>query len=905
MSIRNLDAIFRPKAVALIGASNRPQSVGAVVAANLLAGGFSGPIMPVNPKHKAVGGVLAYPNVQSLPVAPDLAIICTPPQTVPGLVAELGKRGVKGAIVITAGFKELGSAEGRRLEQAVLDAARPHLMRIVGPNCVGILSTPAGLNASFAHVRPRKGNVAFVTQSGAMVTSVLDWAMARGIGFSHLVSLGDMTDVDFGDMLDYLANDPDTGAILLYIEAITQARKFMSAARAAARLKPVIAIKAGRHAASAKAAASHTGALAGVDAVYDAAFRRAGVLRVRNLEELFDAVETLSMPLAIEGERLAILTNGGGAGVLATDALLDHDGHLAELSPDTIAALDKVLPPTWSHGNPVDIIGDATGTRYANALGTLLAAREVDAVLVLNCPTAVASGIESAHAVIDTVAKTRRLVLTNWLGAGTANAARQLFSDAAIPTYETPDEAIRGFMHVVWRRRNQEMLLQVPASVAEVPPDVTAARTIVDGCLAAGRPWLSEPEVSRLLSCYRIPVARSAIAADADEAAARAGEFGKPVALKIFSPDITHKSDVGGVALDLADAPSVRAAAEAMHIRVTKARPSARIDGFVVQEMVRRPAAYELIVGMTSDAQFGPVILFGQGGTAVEVISDKALALPPLNLPLAKELISSTRIYRQIRGYRDRKPAALDAIAQVLVQLSQLVADLDDVVELDINPLLADADGVIAVDARVRVGRLPSESRHGQRLSISPYPKELERREDIPGLGAALIRPVRPEDAAAFTRMFERLAPEDVRMRFFALMRTLPPAQLARLTQIDYDREMAFVLEAIESGRPEVLSIVRLAADPDNRQAEFAALVRSDLKGHGLGLRMMQRLIDYARDRGIGELFGDICEDNTRMIGLARDLGFRLSHLNQSPGIIRAVLPLNRGGSEVLGARQA
>lgn len=889
MSIRNLDAIFRPKSVALIGASRQPKSVGDVIAHNLLAGGFNGPIMPVNPKYDSVAGVMAYPDVAALPTVPDLAVICTPPATVPGLVGELGARGVKGAVIITAGFKELGSAEGRALEQAVLDAARPHLLRIVGPNCVGVASTFVGLNATFAHLQPAKGNIAFVTQSGAMATTVLDWAMARGIGFSHLVSLGDMTDVDFGDMLDYLATDPNTTAILLYIEAVTAARKFMSAARAAARLKPVIAIKAGRHSAAARAAASHTGAMAGADGVYGAAFRRAGMLRVRDLDEVFDAVQTLAAPPEIRGDRLAILTNGGGVGVLATDALIDAGGHLAELSPQTIARLNAGLPPTWSHANPVDIIGDAPGSRYAAALEALLDAPEVDAVLVLNCPTAIASGVEAAEAVLEVTKRRRGAVLTSWLGSEAAEAARRIFGKARIPTYETPDKAIRGFSHLVRYRRNQEMLMQAPPSMpAEFTPDDTAARRIVASAAAAGRVWLDEREVRDLLTCYRIPTVPSAIAATPEEAAAAAQRLGGRSVLKIFSPDITHKSDVGGVALDLATAEDVRAAAEAMLRRVAEKAPRARISGFVVQPMVRRPRAHELILGLAVDATFGPFLLFGHGGTAVEVIDDKALALPPLNLNLAHEMIGRTRVFRQLQGYRDRPPAALDAIALTLVQLSQLVSDLDEVIEIDINPLLADAEGVLALDARVRVAAV-ERGKRGQRLAIRPYPKELERVYAVPGSEEVLCRPVRPEDERSFLRLFARLTPEDVRLRFFAPLRELPQRQLARLTQIDYDREMAFVLEVRngpEAG--EILGVARLAADPDNQRAEFAVTVRSDLKGRGIGTHLMERLLAYAKERGIGEVFGDILAENAAMIALCRDLGFTLKPLAETAEILRA-----------------
>lgn len=888
MSIRNLGAIFQPRSITLIGASPRAGTLGRVIADNLLKAGFGGPIMPVNPRHKAVSGILAYPDVASLPITPDLAVICTPPATVPGLVAELGSRGVKGAIVITAGFRELGNAAGRALEQAVLDAARPHLLRIVGPNCVGVVSTASRLNASFAHLQPPRGNVAFVTQSGAVATTVLDWAAARDIGFSHVVSLGDMTDVDFGDMLDYLATDPETTAVLLYIEALTACRKFMSAARAAARLKPVIAIKAGRHAAAARAAASHTGALAGVDAVYAAAFRRAGILRVNDLDEVFDAVETLSVRTDFQGDRLAILTNGGGIGVLATDSLIDQGGRLAELSPEVVARLDTGLPSTWSHGNPVDIIGDAKAERYAFALEALLDAPEVDAVLVLNCPTALASGADAAAAVINSAKRRAGHVLTSWLGTEAATPARQLFATAAIPTYDTPEKAVRGFMHLVRHRRNQRALMEAPPSIStDFAPDEKAARHIIGSALSRGSLWLDPLDVRQVLGCYGIDTPQLSFAATPQDVVRSALAIGKPVALKIVSPELTHKSDVGGVVLNL-DSRDVLDAARDMQQRVAAKAPAARLDGFLVQEMVQRRSAHELILGMTLDAQFGPVLLFGHGGTAVEVIDDKALALPPLNLVLAKDMIARTRVYRQLRGYRDRPAADLEAIALTLVKLSQLASDLDEIVELDLNPLLANSTGVVALDARIRVASIPDDAARGQRMAIRPYPKHLERVEMLPDLGRAMLRPVRPEDEGAFESFFERLSPEDVRLRFFAPLRELPKAQLARLTQIDYDREMAFVLETLDTEPPGIVGVVRIAADPDSQRAEFALTVRSDLKGRGIGTLMLGRMLDFARDRGIGEVFGDILDENTLMIALCRDLGFTLSPLPEGGGIMRA-----------------
>jgi acetyltransferase len=888
MTIRNLDAIFRAKSVALIGASPRANSVGLVTGQNLLTGGFAGPIMFVNPKHAEIAGKQCYRDVASLPVVPDLAVICTPPETVPGLISGLAQRGTRGAIVITAGFRELGTQRGIMLEHAVLEAGRPYLMRIIGPNCVGVLSTPLGLNASFAPGNATKGGIAFVAQSGAMVTTILDWASGRGIGFSHLVSLGDMADVDFGDMLDYLASDPDTKAILLYIEAVTSARKFMSAARAASRLKPVIAIKAGRHEAAAKAAASHTGALAGMDAVYDAAFRRAGILRVQDLDELFDAVETVAAAPDFSGDGLTVLTNGGGAGVLATDGLIDRGGALTPLAAPTMAKLEGVLPRTWSRSNPVDIIGDATGERYSDALSILLEAPETNAVLVINCPTAIASGVEAAHAVIETVSRTRRCVLTNWLGSESANQARRLFAAARIPTFETPDDAVTGFMHLVRYRRGQDIIMEVPPSTAQFDADFKSARSTVDA--ANGEEWLSPADVHDLLKCYGIRTPRLRLVASAAEAAMAAHELGVPVALKIVSPDVVHKSDVGGVALNLESAEIVQKAAEAIAERVQRSLPKAVIAGFVVQEMVRKPGAHELIVGMAVDRQFGPFLLFGHGGTAVEVINDKALALPPVNLTLARELMSQTRVFRQLKGYRDRPAAALDEIATVIVRLSQLVTDFDEVAEVDINPLLADEDGVMALDARVRLSVRELATRRS-RLAILPYPRELERVESISGFATAVLRPIRPEDAPALADLIGKLTPEDARLRFFASLRSLGTRQLVRMTQIDYDREMAFVLLGCTDGRAaELVAVVHLAADPDNERAEFAILVRSDLHRRGIGRLLMTRLIEYGRSRKLTEIVGHVLRENVAMLGLCGSLGFEIETSAEAQEAVRVRL---------------
>jgi len=896
MTIRNLDFLFKPSSVALIGASTQAGSIGAVLAHNLFSAGFDGPIMPVNPKYRAVHGVSTYPDIDSLPTTPDLAVVATPADTVPGIVAELGERGTRAAVVISAGFAETGEEHGRQLQQAALDAARPYTLRIVGPNCLGIILPGSGLNASFSHLAPESGRLAFVTQSGAIVTSIVDWAQTHGIGFSHLVSLGDMADVDFGDMLDYLANDNRASAVLLYIESIANARKFMSAARAAARTKPVIVVKAGRHAEGARAAASHTGALAGTDEVYDAAFRRAGMLRVFSLEELFDAAATLSMPWRAHGDRLTILTNGGGIGVLATDAVIDEGARLAELSEDTINELNDVLPATWSHGNPVDIVGDAPGERYADALRTLCGKSETDAILVLNCPTAVASSVEAARAVVDVVDKEKcRNVLTSWVGDHTAEEARQLFSERRIPSYETPEQAVRAFMYMVDYQRNQENLMETPPSVPEdFSPDVERARSVIRKALKEKRKreWLMEHEAKEILAAYGIPTSPTRLVATPRDAATAAAELGGAVALKISSPDITHKTDVGGVALDLHGPAAVQEAAEDMKRRIEEADPDARLTGFTVQPMVHRPGAYELIIGLVEDAQFGPVVLFGHGGTAVEVIKDKAVGLPPLNMHLAREIMSHTRIFNQLRGYARAEAVDLDAVALTLIRASQLAVDMSEVAELDINPLLADSFGVIALDARIKV---KSGARTGtERLAIRPYPNELE--EDIPlADGRSLwLRPIRPEDEPALQSAFAKLTPREVQLRFFVPMKTLSHMAAARFTQIDYDREMALILtEHGIPGKTEIYGVVRLIADPDNERAEYAIIVRHDMTGQGLGIYLMRRIIDYARDRGIGEIYGDVLRENDTMLKVCKMFGFTQSNVPDEPNQVRVTLKLN------------
>lgn len=889
MTIRNLESVLEPRSVAVVGASPSPGTVGSVLVKNLRNGGFSGQLYLVNPRHATIDGQAVYPDVAALPETPDLAVIATPPATVPGLISQLGQRGTKGVVVITAGFT---GDEGSKLRREMLEAAQPHLLRIVGPNCLGVLMPPLGLNASFAHLQPRRGGLAFIAQSGAMLTSVIDWTRPRGIGFSHMVSLGDMADVDFGDLLDYLSTDRATSAILLYVEMVTHARKFMSAARIAARTKPVVVIKAGRHAESARAVASHTGALAGSDLVYDAAFRRAGLLRVFDLEELFAAVETLAMSATPAGDRIMILTNGGGAGILATDALVDAGGRLADLSEGTRKRLDAVLPATWSHANPVDIIGDAPPTRYAAAMEPLLEDEGSDAIVVLSCPTAISAGADAARAVAQTLKDRSKPIFTCWLGGETAVHARRLLSEARVPSYDTPEQAVRAIMHLVNYRRNQEQLMQTPPSVSwELGCDSRAARRVIDRVLAEKRELLTAPESLAVLAAYGVPVNEVTMATTPQEAGRLAKNLGGRVAVKILSPDITHKSDAGGVALDLEGGNAATNAAEAMLERVHTAQPDARITGFTIEPMIRAKDAYELIIGLSEDAQFGPVILFGQGGTATEILADRALALPPLNMMLAQDLISRTKVYKLLRGFRDQPPAAIDAIAMTLLKLSQIAVDLPEVVELDINPLLAGPADVLALDARIRVRRA---ARSGSaRLAIRPYPQELEETVHVDGR-ALLLRPVRPEDEPRFRDAFKKLSPEVVHLRFFGLIREMSHTMAARLTQIDYEREMALVLtERKPAGIADVFAVVRLLADPDGARAEFSIVVRDDLTGKGLGRLLMRRIIDYAADRGIGELFGDVLQANGRMLDLARHLGFHSEPVDRSSDIVRVALKLN------------
>jgi acetyltransferase len=898
MTIRHLDQLLTPRSVAVFGASDRPGSVGATVWRNVRQAPFTGPRWPVNPRRERLGDDVCFPDMAALPQAPDLAVICTPPASVPGLIEALGVRGTRAAVVLTAGLDAATKA-------AMLNAAGRHLLRILGPNCLGLLAPHIGLNASFAHVDARPGALAFVSQSGALVTAMLDWAAGRGIGFSHCISLGEHADVDFGDLLDWLAGCPHTRAILLYAESVEGARKFMSAARAAARNKPVLIVKAGRSAQGQAAAASHTGALAASDLVLDAAIRRAGMLRVDTLQDLFDAAETLShfkgpivsdaVMQAPAADALMLVTNGGGAGVLAADACAREGVALAPLTPALQAALEVALPPNWSRANPVDIIGDAPVARYVHTLRTLLQAPGSGTVLFMHAPTAIVPSADIARALVAELGPLLRAapgrLQACWLGAQAVQQARDIFDAAGIACHDTPENAVRAFSMLATYRRNQFELMQTPPlqpALAQAPATPDA---VINRALAEGREMLTEPEAKALLAAAGVPVVATTIAGPTPQAAVQAARtLGFPVVLKVLSAQISHKSDVGGVALNLESEQEVATAAQAMLVRAAQQRPDAVIEGFTVQPMVRRPRALELIIGSSIDPQFGPVLLFGQGGTAVEVMADRAVALPPLNAALARALIERTRVARLLHGWRDVPPADIDAVVGTLLAVSQLLAREPRIAEIDINPLLCDAQGALALDARVRVSASgPGGAGH---FAIRPYPQELV--ETVAWQGRALVlRPIRPEDEPQHAAFVERLDPLDMRLRFFYSRRSIGHTEMARLTQIDYEREMAFIATAADAaGREETLGVARAVADPDNEQAEFAIVVRSDLKGGGLGELLMRKLITHFRSRGTRRMVGDVLKENERMLELARHLGFEVDPSAPDPDTTRVVLAL-------------
>jgi acetyltransferase len=884
-----LHNIFAPESVAVIGASPRPDSVGNRVFHNMIEAGFQGDLYGVNPNHPEIQGRPCYPTIAAIGRPVDLAVIVTPAATVPDIIRDCGENGVTGAVVLSAGFREVGAA-GKRLEQRVIDNANRYGVRVVGPNCLGVMRPSIGLNATFSHNAGIKGDLALVSQSGALLTSILDWAVSNHIGFSSMVSMGASADVDFGEVLDYLSVDPETRSILLYIEGIWNARAFMSGLRVAARMKPVIVVKAGRYSEGSRAAVSHTGAMVGADDVFDAALRRAGVVRVLSIDQLFSAAKLLSSGVRLSGDRLVVVTNAGGPGVLAADCAVEHEVRLASLTAETMEKLDKILPAHWSHGNPVDILGDAAPELYHDVMKLCQHDEGVDAVLAMFTPQAMSNPTAAAKNVIKAAAKSKKPTMGCWLGGEQVAQARSLFADARVPSFETPEASIEAFSYLASYRRNQRLLMQVPGPLPQRgEPDVEGARLIIEGALAEGRSVLSTTESKALLSAFRVPTMPTMEASTANEALVAAEALGFPVVMKINSHDVTHKSDVGGVRLNIDSAQAARTAFKDLVEGVRELRPEANIRGVTVERMVKKRNGRELMVGVLRDPVFGPIVSFGAGGTAVEIMRDRAVALPPLNHLIIRDLIGRTRVARLLEAFRNLPPVDVAAVESVLQGISALVCELPYIEELDINPLIADEEGSVAVDARVVVRhRTPTTDRYGH-MAIHPYPAQLLTRWQLPDGTNMVMRPIRPEDASIEDEFVRNLSPESKYFRFMRALHELTPEMLVRFTQIDYHREMAFIATTEIGGKETEVAVGRYVTNPDGDSCEYALVVGDEWKRKGIGSRIMMGLMEVAKARGLRTMEGEILSDNANMLSLARKLGFTLRSIEDDPGVQKAV----------------
>ncbi|MFX1318021.1 MAG: acetate--CoA ligase alpha subunit [Promethearchaeota archaeon] len=895
MVTTNLDHIFNPKNIAVIGASEEEGSVGHILMRNLAMNGFGEKVFPVNIRRTEVMGIKAYPTVGEISQPIDLAIIATPAKTVPEIVEECGKKGIRGIIIISAGFKEIGS-EGLALEKELIELKKKYNLRIIGPNCFGIIRPSIQLNATFAEAMPKAGNIAFISQSGALGSAIIDWALGQNLGFSNFVSVGSMIDVDFGDLIDYFGTDPQTRSIILYIEGISDARKFMSAARHFAKTKPIIVVKAGRFSESAQAAASHTGSLTGSDLVYDAAFKRAGIVRIEEISDLFNAAETLGMQPLPEGPRLAIVTNAGGPGVMAADALLQKRGKLAQLSETTIKKLNKILPPFWSQGNPIDILGDADAQRYREAMSICLADKNVDGILLIYTPQAIAAAETIAQNIVsacDARGGCEKTILTSFMGGNKVEKANQIFTENGYPTYWTPEHAVATYMYMYQYKRNLELLYETPEELPiESAPPKRPVMVLLRNAAKEKREILTEVEAKKLLEFYNIPVVKTRIAKSVDEAAAAAATIGYPVVLKIYSPDITHKSDAGGVKLNLRDDNEVRNAYNLI-IEAAKAyKPKAKIQGVTVQEMIE-PTGTEVILGANRDPLFGPVILFGMGGVGVEFFHDVSLGFPPLNQTLARRIMEDTRVYEVlVKGHRQTIPANLKLLEELIVRFSQMIVDFPEIKEIDINPLLVDDKQAIALDARVvlDLSRIEKKSDTPQELIISPYPKRYEQIWRMRDGRTVLFRPIKPEDEPLWLEMFQNFSEESIRYRFFQIIKDTPHEVRIRYTNIDYDREIAIVPILHEKGKDRILGVVRLIEEPDRKRGEIAFIIADPWQGLGLGSKLIDFMIEIAIDRGLEEIYGMMLPDNYRAHKIMEKMGFALERTKD--GLVKATLDL-------------
>jgi acetyltransferase len=888
MGLHNLDKIFKPESIAVVGASEKEGSIGYVHVQNLIQGGYQGKIFPVNPHYSAIHGLKAYPSISRIDHAVDLAIIAIPISSVPSVIRECAHLGLGGAIVVSAGGKETGP-QGREIEERMRWEAEIGGLRIIGPNCLGIICPGRKLNASFAAHMPHPGKVAFISQSGAICTAILDLSLKEEVGFSHFVSIGSMLDVDFGDLVDYLGNDPEVKSILLYIESLTNFRKFMSAARAVSRVKPIVVLKAGRSPAGARAAASHTGAMVGEDGVYDAAFKRAGIVRVNTIGELFDCAELMAKQPRPRGSRLGIITNAGGPGVMAADALAEYGAEPAALEAGTIEKLDNLLPAFWSHSNPIDVLGDASPERYARAVEICLSAKELDGVLLI----LTAQGFTDPTGVAEKLAQTLRgepyPVFTSWMGGMDVEKGRDILNHAGIPTYDTPEQAVRAFMYMYEYSRNLKMLQEIPPKLSrELSFDRDRAQAVIEQGLKRENGLLTEVESKQLLAAYGIPVTRTEVAISVAEAVQLAQQIGYPLVMKIHSADITHKTEANGVQLDIRDEDKVREAYRNIMEGARAYDAQAKILGVTVQPMIQRPD-YELLLGAKRDENFGPAILFGMGGILTEILKDQAIGLPPLNRSLARRLMESTQVYSLLQGYRNKPGVNLELLDEMVIRLSQLLTDFPEIVELDMNPVIVSEGNPLAVDARVILK--PSGVSAPLHLVISPYPAGYESRDITKSGIQVFIRPIKPEDAQAFLDLFSTLSPTSVYYRFFSRMKTLSPNLLARFTQIDYDREIALVALEEKASVERILGAARVIADPDGKKAEFAVMVGDPWQGKGVGAKLLETCLHIAQERGIETVWGIVLRENTQMLALGRKLGFGLSKTDE-PGELELTIDL-------------
>jgi len=880
MNTHYLAPLFTPESVALFGASDRPDSVGGVVFKNLLTSGYEGRIYGINPKREEVQGQRAYASLDDIDGTIDLAVVATPASSIPAIVEACGERGIRMMLILSAGFRETGAA-GRKLEDRVTQLVRRYDIRLMGPNCLGIIRPDQGLNITFGNNNAQPGNLAFVSQSGAICTAILDWAEQNEIGFSAVVSSGIAADLGFGDYLDYLVSDPKTKAILLYIEGINDSRRFMSALRAAARIKPVIALKVGRHAAGAEASMSHTGALVGSDETFSAALSRSGVLRVETIGQLFAAAKALSS-LHYRGpsERLVIVTNGGGPGVMAADRATDQGIELSTLSDETMAALNEALPSVWSHGNPVDIIGDAPPERYQQAIDICLEDPGVDGVIVILTPQAMTAPTEVAKAVVRSAKNSNKPIMTSWMGGAQVEGGRAVFREARVPDFGTLENAVDAFSYLARYNRNQRLLLQTPARLTrgQVAPDNDGARLIIEAVLTEDRDILTEPESLAVLTAFGIPTVRNAVARSANEALVVAESIGFPIAMKVLSSDISHKSDAGGVRLNIASAQEVRGNYKQLLDQVSQKLPDAKIEGVTIEKMYRSSNGRELMIGIIRDPVFGPVISFGSGGTAVEVMGDSAISLPPLNNRLARDLIKRTKVSKLLGEFRNMPAVDMDKLIDVLLGVSSMACELPWIKEMDINPMIVDENGVVAVDARIVVGYPKPSTDPYHHLAIHPYPAHLVKQVQLNDGTDIVIRPIRPEDAEIEARFIRELSSEAKYFRFMNSLQELSQEMLVRFTQIDYHNEMALIAVTSTKAGEEQIGVARYTTNVDKLSCEFALVVSDQWQSRGIAHKLMRNLMDIARDRDLERMQGQVLARNSKMLDLMTSLSFTIEN---------------------------